>query len=91
MVVAVIRAATTDASELTRALISAGAGIVVTALICYAIWRSMRLPDQPDEIDSAGETFDPMAGGFPVPPLPGQVATRPSGSKPPTHKEMTDA
>ncbi|QMU22133.1 NADH-quinone oxidoreductase subunit NuoH [Gordonia rubripertincta] len=73
MVVAIIRASVGgDDAELIRALVSAGAGLVVTALIGYAIWRMMRVPEVPGapaEPESPAE-FDPMAGGFPVPPMP---------------------
>ncbi|MGV9709619.1 NADH-quinone oxidoreductase subunit NuoH [Gordonia sp. NPDC003424] len=92
MVVAVIRVAVGD-HDLTRALISAAAGLVVTALIGYAVWRLMRAPSAPPvEPKSTPAAFDPMAGGFPVPPLPGQVLPT-STTRPPsdTAKETTDA
>ncbi|ETA07824.1 MULTISPECIES: NADH-quinone oxidoreductase subunit NuoH [Gordonia] len=72
MVVAIIRASIGDDAGLIRPLVSAGAGLAVTALIAYAIWRMMRVPDLPEapaEPESPAE-FDPMAGGFPVPPMP---------------------
>ncbi|WP_241549223.1 NADH-quinone oxidoreductase subunit NuoH [Gordonia alkanivorans] len=73
MVVAIIRASIGgDDAGLIRALVSAGAGLAVTALIAYSIWRMMRVPDLPEapaEPKSPAE-FDPMAGGFPVPPMP---------------------
>ncbi|AZZ80219.1 NADH-quinone oxidoreductase subunit NuoH [Gordonia alkanivorans] len=73
MVVAIIRASIGgDDAGLIRALVSAGAGLAVTALIAYSIWRMMRVPDLPEapaEPESPAE-FDPMAGGFPVPPMP---------------------
>ena len=80
MVVAIIRAAFAgEDADLTRALVSAGAGLVVTGLIAYAVWRLMRVPDISDPtLDSADpsaapDEFDPMAGGFPVPPMPSTV------------------
>ena len=91
MVVALIRAATEGSDDLMRALISAGAGIVVTALIGYAIWRSMRLPKEPDDAEQPGKPFDAMAGGFPVPPLPSQRIDGPKISPPQRSKEKTDA
>lgn len=92
MVAAVIRVAVGD-HDLTRSLVSAGAGIVVTALIAYAVWRLMRAPSTPavEPKPTSTAEFDPMAGGFPVPPLPGQVlptSPRPSTD---TAKETTDA
>ncbi|MFW0797090.1 NADH-quinone oxidoreductase subunit NuoH [Gordonia sp. CPCC 205515] len=91
MVVAVIRVAVGD-HDLTRSLVSAAAGIVVTALILYAVWRLMRAPNVPAaDAKPAAAEFDPMAGGFPVPPLPGQVL--PTTTRPPTDtaKETSDA
>lgn len=80
MVVAIIRAAFAgEDADLTRALVSAGAGLVVTGLIAYAVWRLMRVPDIPDptqdsaDPSAAPDEFDPMAGGFPVPPMPSTV------------------
>ncbi|MCD2144813.1 NADH-quinone oxidoreductase subunit NuoH [Gordonia paraffinivorans] len=108
MVVAIIRVSAGD-HTLVRALVSAAAGLVVTALIGYAIWRLMRVPTDPDApdpgSDRAGpgrsEPFDPMAGGFPVPPMPGQVVDPkatgsaatppPAGVEPAPSRETTDA
>ena len=72
MVVAIIRASIGgDNAELVRALVSAGAGLAVTALIGYAIWRMMRVPHVPETAEPERPAdFDPMAGGFPVPPMP---------------------
>ncbi|MDV7099357.1 NADH-quinone oxidoreductase subunit NuoH [Gordonia amicalis] len=73
MVVAIIRAFVGgDNAELIRALISAGAGLVVTGLIAYAIWRMMRVPEVPETAAEPERpaAFDAMAGGFPIPPMP---------------------
>ncbi|ALG84424.1 NADH-quinone oxidoreductase subunit NuoH [Gordonia phthalatica] len=75
MVVAVIHEATRNASAWTSSLILAAAGIVVTIPLLIAIKRVISggpasvKPPLPDP----KKPFDPMAGGFPVPPLPGQV------------------
>lgn len=103
MVVAIIRASFAgEDADLTRALVSAGAGLVVTGLIAYAVLRLMRIPDTPDAADESGDPaapdeFDPMAGGFPVPPMPGQVL-RPGTivpgapvTDPTANRETTDA
>lgn len=94
MVVAIIRAAFAgEDADLTRALVSAGAGLVVTGLIAYAVWRLMRVPDIPDptqdsaDPSAAPDEFDPMAGGFPVPPMPSTVRE----TMPSTVRETTDA
>ncbi len=104
MVVAIIRAAFAgEDADLTRALVSAGAGLVVTGLIAYAVLRLMRIPDTPDAADESGDPatpdeFDPMAGGFPVPPMPGQVLRPGTTTEPGTpvtdptaNRETTDA
>ncbi|GEE02308.1 NADH-quinone oxidoreductase subunit H [Gordonia spumicola] len=77
MVVGVITQATRDASERTSSVVLAAAGVTVTALLLYAI---ARLAGTSSGSSSAVEkpsvekpVFDPMAGGFPVPPLPGQT------------------
>ena len=75
MVVAVIREATRDASAWTSSLILAAAGVAVTVPLLMAIKRvtsgGPALPPPPAA--DPEKPFDPMAGGFPVPPLPGQV------------------
>ncbi|MDL9938855.1 NADH-quinone oxidoreductase subunit NuoH [Gordonia sp. ABSL1-1] len=105
MVVAVIRAATDDMSELSRSLISGGAGLVVTLLTAYAIWGLMRHVPDPEDVPGPASQgaefgpppFDPMAGGFPVPPLPGQVIGAPVSAVDPAaphsarDKETSDA
>ncbi|GAC67688.1 NADH-quinone oxidoreductase subunit NuoH [Gordonia soli] len=104
LVVGVIRAIFGADDDTARTLVSAAAGLVVTALIVVAIWWLMRLPTPPDRNRSRDENpytappldvIDPMAGGFPVPPMPGQRAgDQPDGASPaapaPT-KETTDA
>ncbi|MBD0863174.1 NADH-quinone oxidoreductase subunit NuoH [Gordonia sp. zg691] len=102
MVVAIIRASIGgDNADLIRALVSAGAGLVVTGLIAYAIWRLMRIPDLPDDTAEPGSPTpdrDPMAGGFPVPPMPGRLI-RPenppvpsdTSEDPTASRETTDA
>ncbi|GAA4750915.1 NADH-quinone oxidoreductase subunit NuoH [Gordonia alkaliphila] len=85
MVVAVIAEATRGMAAWTSGLIFGGVGLVVTALMVVAIGRvvgatSSTVPDPVPPDPTA--PFDPFAGGFPVPPLPGQVL--------PPAKEATD-
>ncbi|MFC0315940.1 NADH-quinone oxidoreductase subunit NuoH [Gordonia phosphorivorans] len=76
MVVAVIAQATRGMAAWTSGLIFGGVGLAVTAAMVVAIGRvvgagSSSIPDAAPPDPSA--PFDPFAGGFPVPPLPGQV------------------
>lgn len=86
MIVALIRAAFGSASDtVPRALVSAAVGLVVTLLLLWLVRRVVRpAPHTPVPDTTAPRSaipFDPMAGGFPVPPLPGQLPA----------KETTDA
>jgi NADH-quinone oxidoreductase subunit H len=49
-------------------------GIVVLFVI---MWYWPQAAPEADGADAAPEPFDPFAGGFPVPPLPGQVLPAP--------------
>ncbi|WHU47210.1 NADH-quinone oxidoreductase subunit NuoH [Gordonia sp. L191] len=87
MIVALIRAAFGSASDtVPRALVSAAVGLVVALLLFWLVRRVVRpapprvpVPETP--APRSDIPFDPMAGGFPVPPLPGQLPA----------KETTDA
>ncbi|WP_038169849.1 NADH-quinone oxidoreductase subunit NuoH [Tomitella biformata] len=55
-------------------------GLVIALVVVLLVWRLM-LADRARDEDRAAEEagagrvpFDPMAGGFPVPPMPGQAA-----------------
>ncbi|MDR2279307.1 MAG: NADH-quinone oxidoreductase subunit NuoH [Gordonia sp. (in: high G+C Gram-positive bacteria)] len=81
LVVGVITEATRDASDVTSSLLLAAAGLLVTGLLVYAVARLSRSASVPPRSSSrveASAPFDPMAGGFPVPPLPGQVDFSPA-------------
>jgi NADH-quinone oxidoreductase subunit H len=49
------------------------AGVIVVALVLTWLWELTRRQPALPEVETA---FDPFAGGYPVPPLPGQVAAR---------------
>jgi NADH-quinone oxidoreductase subunit H len=54
-----------------RNVVLVAAGAIVVVLVATWIWElTRRQPAAP----AVERTFDPFAGGFPVPPLPGQVA-----------------
>lgn len=74
LVVAVIVEATRGLDSWAAALILAAAGLVVTAVLLWAIGRVVgAVTAPPPSTPDPDAPFDPMAGGFPVPPLPGQV------------------
>ncbi|MBB3038269.1 NADH-quinone oxidoreductase subunit NuoH [Hoyosella altamirensis] len=78
MVVATVRGfynAGYDAQTLTLVV----AGFTLAAIILIAVWFRMKgARAQAIRVPVAGEDtrFDPMAGGFPVPPLPGQTSAQ---------------
>ncbi|WP_084638143.1 NADH-quinone oxidoreductase subunit NuoH [Gordonia shandongensis] len=88
MVVAAIREATRSLPAWAAGLTLAAAGVAVTAALVVAIGRVIGSHPTATDPSAApppddGAPFDPMAGGFPVPPLPGQVLPRdPSRTEP---------
>ncbi|MGB3696320.1 MAG: NADH-quinone oxidoreductase subunit NuoH [Gordonia sp. (in: high G+C Gram-positive bacteria)] len=96
LVVAVIREATRSLSGWASGSILAGAGVVVTATLLVAISRETIGRRPPPTLPPTQAPFDPMAGGFPVPPLPGQVLPTPklsgtTASPPPSEPEASHA
>lgn len=79
--VAVIRMISLDGGFDRRWLLAAGAVIAVMLVAMMFIGE-----DEPDEAETDTEPFDAFAGGYPVPPMPGQAlagsATRTSGGSP---------
>jgi NADH-quinone oxidoreductase subunit H len=70
MLVATIQGVRNEGYDV-RNVVLVAAGAIVVVLVATWIWElSRRLPDEP----VVEQVFDPFAGGFPVPPLPGQVA-----------------
>lgn len=79
MIVAIARLLRDDVAMSTTDILVTGAIIIV--LLLLASWivqsrqdRRQRARDE-QEAAAAAEPFDPMAAGFPVPPLPGQSFT----------------
>ncbi|AEF42866.1 NADH-quinone oxidoreductase subunit NuoH [Hoyosella subflava] len=78
MVVATVRGfynAGYDAQTLTLVV----AGVTLAAIILIAVWFRMKgARARESRVPVAGQDtqFDPMAGGFPVPPLPGQTSAQ---------------
>ena len=66
-----------DLTQRQRVLILAGGGLAV--LLLYFAWEALRLPaEEPEPVDP-DEPVDPFAGGYPVPPMPGQKLISTSG------------
>jgi NADH-quinone oxidoreductase subunit H len=82
MAVSVVRAMTKfgDLDRRERVMILAG-GVIVVALIWLAIdfLRTAGEPAEVEEVDP-DTPVDPYAGGFPVPPMPGQTLLRTDGA-----------
>lgn len=64
---------------LTPTVIFVGVGIIVVALAAFLLWDWRRAGDE-EELSETSRTpgydsgeYDPYAGGYPVPPMPGQV------------------
>ncbi|ORI18579.1 NADH-quinone oxidoreductase subunit NuoH [Rhodococcus sp. 1168] len=85
MLVATVRALRIEGyGSWTVALFVAGAVVAALAVVAL-VRRRRRKPSPPPPTEAAGPSpFDPMAGGFPVPPMPGQ-------NLPTDDKERSDA
>ena len=99
MVVATVRAFRNEGYEY-QSIVLVTAGIVVAAVVLYFVWNTVRqraeAKHEPPDRPTATKPFDPLAGGFPVPPMPGQ--TMPTFSRKPvatvdapTDQEGSDA
>ncbi len=79
VIVATARVIRNEYSVSTQDILLWGAGLLVIVIIASWVlqWRSSRKEDarEREAAREAHGTFDPMAGGFPVPPLPGQEFT----------------
>jgi NADH-quinone oxidoreductase subunit H len=68
---------TTGGLESRNLLFAASAVVVVIVLISYTLDLRRKKSDEIEEERvalEADQEFDPYAGGFPVPPMPGQIA-----------------
>jgi NADH-quinone oxidoreductase subunit H len=84
MVVAVVRQlAAEDVVPESVTLVIAGVVLTAVLFACLTIRARRRDRSRPTTIPPAGSGFDPMAGGFPVPPIPVRAA-------PSTSKESSD-
>ncbi|HVE28274.1 MAG TPA: NADH-quinone oxidoreductase subunit NuoH [Sporichthya sp.] len=77
MLVATIQALRNEGHEV-RSVVLVAAGILAVLLLVTWIWEVARVKPEDEETPAVAE-FDPFAGGYPVPPMPGQVPV-PSGA-----------
>ena len=90
MLVATIQAVRNEGYEVRNVVLIA-AGVLATLLLLTWVWEWMRPAKDGAEAEGVAPSgeFDPFAGGFPVPPMPGQVLphARSSGSATTTRRE----
>ena len=70
MMIATVRALRNDGYDFANVVLYVGAPILAVLLLSL-VWDVFRNKEQPVQ-HKPKEAFDPMAGGFPVPPMPGQ-------------------
>jgi len=71
MVVATVRALRNEGYEGRWIVLVVGGAVVALALL-VVLYRRLRARRAGVAAPDTGTPFDPLAGGFPVPPLPGQ-------------------
>ncbi|GAU67723.1 putative NADH--quinone oxidoreductase subunit H [Streptomyces sp. NBRC 110611] len=71
LLVATVRALKNEGYDFSQIVLYVGGGAVALLLISLLVDFFRRAEEEP-ATDGDGEAFDPLAGGFPVPPLPGQ-------------------
>ncbi|WP_225843624.1 NADH-quinone oxidoreductase subunit NuoH [Streptomyces albus] len=99
MLVATVRAMRNEGWDYSEVVYWVAGTALVLLLISFVVDFFRRSPREDDEdsgAEPAGQApFDPMAGGFPVPPLPGQtlppVPRRPSRAGPDREREPVGA
>lgn len=74
MLVATVRALRNEGYDFSRIVLYVGAAVIAVLLVSFVV-DMFRDRKNRTEAEAAGPepAFDPMAGGFPVPPLPGQT------------------
>jgi NADH-quinone oxidoreductase subunit H len=74
VVVAAVRASANEVELDRQAVLLWGGGVVATLLVISVLWDVVAARRGSVEAEPAEPVaFDPFAGGYPVPPLPGQV------------------
>jgi NADH-quinone oxidoreductase subunit H len=72
LLVATARALNNEYSVNRRDILIWGGGAVLVVLLLSFVWDAVASRRAANDADDAEAEFDPMAGGHPVPPLPGQ-------------------
>jgi NADH-quinone oxidoreductase subunit H len=72
MLVATIRALRNENYDFTDIALYVAGGVLAVLLLSFLADMYRGKGEQPEEPAGEPAAFDPMAGGFPVPPLPGQ-------------------
>ncbi|GAA0663838.1 NADH-quinone oxidoreductase subunit NuoH [Streptomyces thermocarboxydovorans] len=70
LMVAAVRALRNEGYDIAEVVLHVGAP-VATILLLSLVWNLFRHKEKPVK-HALPDTFDPMAGGYPVPPMPGQ-------------------
>jgi NADH-quinone oxidoreductase subunit H len=73
LAVATVRAVTLDSSINRNQLIVWAVALVLLLLAASFVWDALSSRRREEVEDGAPAPFDPFAGGYPVPPLPGQT------------------
>ncbi|MCB5180499.1 NADH-quinone oxidoreductase subunit NuoH [Streptomyces antimicrobicus] len=92
MLVATVRALRNEAYQFGDIVLYVGGGVVAVLLLSLVVdlFRDRKEKAAATRAGTAaqGQAFDPMAGGFPVPPKPGQVAAPVPRRRPRTDREL---
>jgi NADH-quinone oxidoreductase subunit H len=92
MLVATVRALRNEAYDFSEIVLYVGGGVVAVLLLSFVADAFRDKRDRTAAEDAvraaAAEPFDPMAGGFPVPPKPGQHLAPVPRRRPRTEREL---
>ena len=72
VLVATVRALNQRYTFDTREVLLYGGAVAVLLIVLTFVWDIVAARRQPDEVPEVQAEWDPMAGGHPVPPMPGQ-------------------
>jgi NADH-quinone oxidoreductase subunit H len=86
LLVATIQVLRTEGYDV-RTIVMYVAGVLLGLLLLSFVWDFLRA-EEPEPADTAEtEPFDPFAGGFPVPPMPGQSLPTVTVRQEPAHQQ----